>query len=333
MELVFIAALTASLLLNLIVLAILLQTKSEIGKNAHENQDRMANLVMNSQAVQEQRLYSMKESLEKSMEQLYRGLGEMQNLAQGVGDLKKVLSNVKTRGIFGEIQLGAILEEVLSPEQYEKDIATVRGSRDRVEFAIKLPGDGETPVYLPIDAKFPADLYARLSDAYETGDPEQIREAAKELERRIKQEAKTIREKYVYPPDTTDFAIMFLPVEGLYAEVVKFGLVEVLQRDYKVNIAGPTTMAALLSSLQMGFQTLAVQKHSSEVWQVLGAVKTEFDNFADSLDKARERVSQAGKELDYLMGTRSNVIRQKLKSVQSLSREDADRIFQNDREF
>ncbi len=333
MELVFIAALTASLLLNLIVLAILLQTKSEIGKNAHENQDRMANLVMNSQAVQEQRLYSMKESLEKSMEQLYRGLGEMQNLAQGVGDLKKVLSNVKTRGIFGEIQLGAILEEVLSPEQYEKDIATVRGSRDRVEFAIKLPGDGETPVYLPIDAKFPADLYARLSDAYETGDPEQIREAAKELERRIKQEAKTLREKYVYPPDTTDFAIMFLPVEGLYAEVVKFGLVEVLQRDYKVNIAGPTTMAALLSSLQMGFQTLAVQKHSSEVWQVLGAVKTEFDNFADSLDKARERVSQAGKELDYLMGTRSNVIRQKLKSVQSLSREDADRIFQNDREF
>jgi DNA recombination protein RmuC len=288
------------------------------------------NARISSMAVENERKL---EYMRQSMEQVYRSVGEMQSLAEGVGDLKKVLSNVKTRGILGEVQLGAILEEILSKEQYEEDIATVPGSRERVEFAVKLPGEGERSVYLPIDSKFPGDRYAQLRDAYESGSREAVEKCWKVLETTLKQEAKDIHEKYVAPPYTTDFAIMFLPFEGLYSEVVNRGMVETLQREYKVNIAGPTTMAALLSSLQMGVQTLAGQKHSSEVCQVLGAVKTEFDNFADSLDKARERVSQAGKELDYLMGTRSNVIRQKLKSVQSLSREDADRIFQNDREF
>ncbi len=345
MELLLIAALTASLMINLIVLAFMIhgQTlqeqrlagmresmersiKSLEDENGRALDAMRATVDEKLQRTLDERLNQSFKTVSERLEQVYKGLGEMQNLAQGVGDLKKVLSNVKTRGIFGEIQLGAILEQILSPEQYEKDIATKQGSRDRVEFAISLPGDGERPVYLPIDAKFPADLYARLSDAYESGEPEKIHEASKELERRIKQEAKDIRDKYIYPPDTTDFAIMFLPIEGLYAEVVKMGMVEVLQRDYRVNIAGPTTMAALLSSLQMGFQTLAIQKHSSEVWQVLGAVKTEFDNFAGTLSKAQERIAQAGKELDSLVGTRTNVIRQKLKSVQTLSRDDSSKI-------
>lgn len=252
------------------------------------------------------------------LEAVYKGLGEMQNLASGVGDLKKVLSNVKTRGILGEIQLSAILEQILTPEQYDENVATKKGSSDRVEFAIRLPGNDEGVVYLPIDAKFPADSYSKLMDAYEEGDREAVKAAEKVLIQTIKNEAKDIRDKYIYPPDTTDFAIMFLPVEGLYAEVVRLGLIETLQREYRVNIAGPTTMAALLNSLQMGFKTLAIQKHSSEVWQVLGAVKTEFDKFGTVLAKTQERINQANKELDTLIGTRTNVIKQKLKNVQSL---------------
>lgn len=252
------------------------------------------------------------------LEAVYKGLGEMQNLASGVGDLKKVLSNVKTRGILGEIQLSAILEQILTPEQYDENVATKKGSSDRVEFAIRLPGNDEDIVYLPIDAKFPADSYSKLLDAYDIGDREEVKAAEKILIQTIKSEAKDIRDKYIYPPDTTDFAIMFLPVEGLYAEVVRLGLIETLQRDYRVNIAGPTTMAALLNSLQMGFKTLAIQKHSSEVWQVLGAVKTEFDKFGGVLMKTQERLNQANKELDTLIGTRTNVIKQKLKNVQSL---------------
>lgn len=252
------------------------------------------------------------------LEAVYKGLGEMQNLAAGVGDLKKVLSNVKTRGILGEIQLSAILEQILTPEQYDENVATKKGSNDRVEFAIRLPGNEDGIVYLPIDAKFPADSYRKLLDAYDTGDKESIKAAEKSLIQTIKSEAKDIRDKYIYPPDTTDFAIMFLPVEGLYAEVVRLGLIEILQRDYRVNIAGPTTMAALLNSLQMGFKTLAIQKHSSEVWQVLGAVKTEFEKFGGVLVKTQERLNQANKELDTLIGTRTNVIKQKLKNVQSL---------------
>ncbi len=253
------------------------------------------------------------------LEQVYKGLGEMQTLASGVGDLKKVLSNVKTRGILGEIQLAAILEQILTPDQYDENVATKKGSTERVEFAVRLPGDDEGGiVYLPIDAKFPADSYSKLLDAYDTGDREAVRTAEKVLIQTIKAEAKDIRDKYIYPPDTTDFAIMFLPVEGLYAEVIRLGMVETLQRDYRVNIAGPTTMAALLNSLQMGFKTLAIQKHSSEVWQVLGAVKTEFDKFGSVLAKTQERINQANKELDTLIGTRTNVIRRTLRNVQRL---------------
>ena len=260
------------------------------------------------------------------LEQVYKGLGEMQNLAVGVGDLKKVLSNVKTRGILGEVQLGAILEQILSPEQYEENVITKATGADRVEFAVKLPGDDERTVWLPIDAKFPADSYSRLVDAYELGDAAAIEEAAKNLERVIKSEAKDIHTKYIEPPYTTDFGIMFLPFEGLYAEVVRRGLLDVLQREYKVNIAGPTTMAALLNSLQMGFKTLAIQKHSSEVWEVLGAVKTEFGTFGKVLDSARKRLRMADEDLEKLIGTRTRAIERKLRGVESLSEPESEEV-------
>ncbi len=257
------------------------------------------------------------------LEQVYKGLGEMQTLASGVGDLKKVLSNVKTRGILGEIQLSAILTQILSPDQYEENINTKRSGGERVEFAVRLPGDGEGTVYLPIDAKFPGDTYARLADAYDSGDAAEIEEAGKALERAIRREAKDIRDKYVEPPYTTDFAIMFLPFEGLYAEVVRRGLVESLQRDYKINIAGPTTMAALLNSLQMGFRTLAIQKYSGEVWNVLGAVKTEFEKFGSVLASTQKKLSQANDDLDRLVGTRTRMIRSRLKNVTGLPEADS----------
>ncbi len=262
------------------------------------------------------------------LEQVYKGLGEMQTLAAGVGDLKKVLSNVKTRGILGEVQLGAILEQILSPEQYAENVITKSTGADRVEFAVKLPGDDEGTVWLPIDAKFPADSYSRLVDAYETGDAAAIEEAAKNLERVIKSEAKDIHTKYIEPPYTTDFGIMFLPFEGLYAEVVRRGLLDVLQREYKVNIAGPTTMAALLNSLQMGFKTLAIQKHSGEVWQVLGAVKTEFANFSKVLGNARNRLRMADEELEKLIGTRTRAIERKLRGVESLTEADSAEVLE-----
>lgn len=252
------------------------------------------------------------------LEQVYKGLGEMQILANGVGDLKKVLSNVKTRGILGEIQLQAILEEILAPEQYEMNVATKKGSRDVVEFAIKLPKDEDKTVYLPIDSKFPGDKYAALVDAYEEGDPSKIAIAQKELDIIIKKSAKEIHDKYIDVPNTTEFAIMFLPFEGLYAEVVRRGFVESLQRDYKINIAGPTTMAALLNSLQMGFKTLAIQKRSSEVWDVLGAVKSEFDKFGSVLENAQNKLNLAQKELDNLVGVRTRQIQKKLDKVVSL---------------
>lgn len=251
------------------------------------------------------------------LEQVYKGLGEMQTLAVGVGDLKKVLSNVKTRGILGEIQLGSILSEILSPEQYEENIATKKGSKNVVEFAIKLPADDDSFVYLPIDSKFPGDTYSALRDAIEEGDKAKIETASKFLISTIKSEAKDIRDKYIDPPNTTEFAIMFLPFEGLYSEVVNRGLVEVLQREYKVNIAGPSTMAALLNSLQMGFKTLAVQKRSAEVWEVLGGVKQEFDKFNDVLVLTQQRLDQANKELDKLVGVRTRQIQRKLKNIQS----------------
>ncbi len=252
------------------------------------------------------------------LQEVYTGLGEMKTLASGVGDLKKVLSNVKTRGILGEYQLGAIIEEILSKEQYEENIVTKLGTTNRVEYAIKLPGDGDHSIYLPIDAKFPGDTYSQLVDAYEAGDQEAISAAQTALEVRIKGCAKDIRDKYIDPPNTTDFAIMFLPFEGLYSEVVRKGLIDTLQRQYKINIAGPTTFAALLNSLQMGFKTLAIQKRSSEVWNVLGAVKTEFNTFSSVLSAAQKRIEQTGAELDKLVGVRTRRINSKLREVSAL---------------
>lgn len=260
------------------------------------------------------------------LQEVYSGLGEMKTLANGVGDLKKVLSNVKTRGIMGEIQLGAILEEILSKEQYEENIVTKPSTQNRVEYAIKLPGDDEKSVYLPIDAKFPADTYNQLIDAYDTGDTAQISAAYSALETRIKGCAKDIHDKYVDPPYTTEFAIMFLPFEGLYAEVVRRGLVDILQRQYKVNIAGPTTIAALLNSLQMGFKTLAIQKRSSEVWNVLGAVKTEFTTFNDVLVAAQNRIEQTSRELDKLVGVRTRKINSKLRNISELPSTDSKQL-------
>ena len=245
------------------------------------------------------------------LEQVYKGLGEMQSLASGVGDLKKVLSNVKTRGILGEIQLGAILREILSPEQYEENAAVKPGSRNVVEYAVKLPS-GSGFVYLPIDSKFPGDTYAALKDAYETGDPAAIEAAAKSLVRTIRLEAKDIHDKYIAPPSTTDFAIMFLPFEGLYAEAVNRGLIEQLQREYKVNIAGPSTRAALLNSLQMGFRTLAIEKRSNEVWKLLEDVSAEFDTFERSLTAAQEKIRSADNEIEKLVGVRTRQMQRKL---------------------
>lgn len=266
----------------------------------------------------ENKLNKSFETVSKQLQQVYKGLGEMQNLAVGVGDLKKVLSNVKTRGILGEIQLSAILKEILSPEQYEENVATKKGSRNVVEFAIKLPADDDSFVYLPIDSKFPGDTYAKLVEAMNSGNKEEIEVCSKNLLRTIKSEAKDIHDKYISPPNTTEFAIMFLPFEGLYAEVVNRGMVEVLQREYKVNVAGPSTMGALLNSLQLGFKTLAVQKRSAEVWQILNDVKREFDTFADVLEKTQARLNQANTELDKLVGVRTRKIQSQLSKVQKL---------------
>lgn len=251
------------------------------------------------------------------LEQVYKGLGEMQNLAADVGSLKQVLSGVKTRGILGEVQLGAILKEILAPGQYAENVATVPGSSNRVEYAVKLPGQSGT-VWLPIDAKFPGDTYAHLQDAQASGDPAAVAAARRQLEAVVRQEAKDIHDKYIEVPYTTAFGILFLPFEGLYAEVVNCGLPEILQRDYKINIAGPSTMAALLNALQMGFRTLAIQKRSGEVWQILGAVKTEFEKFGSGLQSMQRHLNQTGNDLEELIGTRSRAITRKLESVQQL---------------
>ncbi|MBR5306287.1 MAG: DNA recombination protein RmuC [Oscillospiraceae bacterium] len=270
------------------------------------------------QKTLEERLNQSFKLVSDRLEQVYKSLGEMQKVGEGVNDLRKVLSNVKTRGIFGEVQLGAILEEILSPEQYEADIATKKNSQDRVEYAVKLPGADDGCVYLPIDAKFPLDAYQKLQEAYENGSKEELSLARKELRTRIKGFAKDIRTKYIDVPYTTEFAIMFLPLESLYAEVVREGLVEELQKD-KINIAGPTTMAALLNSLQMGFKTLAIQKSSGQVWKVLGEVKTEFANFEGILDNTQKKMLQASQELDKLIGVRTRAINRKLRDVSEYS--------------
>jgi DNA recombination protein RmuC len=262
------------------------------------------------------------ETVGKQLQAVQEGLGEMRNLASDVGGLKKVLSNVKHRGGFGEIQLEMLLEQVLASEQYEANVKTKVGSSDAVEFAIKLPGkdDQGSNIYLPIDAKFPKDAYERLVDAYEEADPIKIEAAQKILENTVKKMAKDIHDKYLDPPNTTDFGIMFLPFEGIYAEVVrKSSLLEDLQRNYKVIVTGPSTLAAILNSLQMGFRTLALQKRSSEVWSVLGAVKNEFEKFGGMMEKAQKNIQTGLGQLDDVMGKRTNAIRRKLKSVESLS--------------
>lgn len=298
------------------------ETNAQLDRIRKDNTD---NLTEIRRTVDEKLQETLESRISKSfklvnerLEQVYKGLGEMQNLAQGVGDLKKVLSNVKTRGILGEMQLGAILEEIMSPEQYESNIATVPNSKNVVEFAIKLPDRDGNFTYMPIDSKFPADTYTALLDAYETGDKSAVDSAAKALRARILSEAKDIRTKYVSPPSTTDFAIMFLPFEGLYAEAVNRGLVEELQNTYRIMIAGPSTMAAMLNSIQMGFKTLAIEKRSAEVWNVLGAVKTEFEKFGTILTATQRRLNQANDELDKLVGVRTRAIVRKLSSVEQL---------------
>jgi len=296
--------------------------------NAAKLEQMRATVDEKLQATLETRLGESFRQVSERLEQVHRGLGEMQNLATGVGDLKRVLTNVKTRGIWGEVQLGGLIEDMLTREQYEVNVATRPGSAERVEFAIKLPGqsaDG-TPVWLPIDAKFPREDYERLLDAQERADVEGATAASAALERRIRDEAKSIALKYVEPPHTTNFAILFLPTEGLYAEVARRpGLSESLQRDYRVTVAGPTNLCMLLNSLQMGFRTLAIEKRSSEVWQVLGAVKTEFGKFAGVLEKTRRKLAEATNVIDSA-DVRTRAIERKLRNVESASESESQRL-------
>jgi DNA recombination protein RmuC len=280
----------------------------------------------------ERRLGESFKLVSERLEMVHKGLGEMQTLASGVGDLKKVLTNIKTRGTFGEIQLHSLLEQILSPDQYQSNVATKRDSATRVEFAIRLPGRGETenhPVWLPIDAKFPQEDYLRLLEAQEAGNGNLVEEVSKKLERIIKDMAKNIRDKYLDPPYTTDFGIMFLPTEGLYAEILRrTGLFELLQREFKVVITGPTTLAALLNSLQMGFRTLVIEKRSSEVWTLLGVVKTEFSTFGAILDRTQKKLQEASHTIEKA-ATRSRAIEKKLKNIQEIPLGDTQKLLED----
>ena len=269
------------------------------------------------------RLSASFREVSKQLEAVYTGLGDMRSIAAGVGDLKRVLSNVKTRGILGEVQLGAILADILTPEQYAQNVATKLGSADRVEFAVKLPQEGAEPIWLPIDSKFPGDAYEHLRDAVEAGDAAAVESARRVLEQRIKVEAKDISSKYLSVPATTNFAILFLPFEGLYAEVVdRPGLIETLQRDYQVSVAGPSTMAVILNSLQMSYQTFAFQKRADEIQRVLAAVKAEFPKYQAELRRALKQIETAGKTVDGIINTRTNVIERKLRSVTAMEDQD-----------
>lgn len=270
-------------------------------------------------ATLEQRLGESFKLVSDRLDQVHRGLGEMQTLAIGVGDLKKVLTNVKTRGTWGEVQLGSLLEQILTVDQYDINVVTHPGSNDRVEFAIRLPGKEEGhPVWLPIDAKFPVEDYQRLMDAQERGEHAQVEEASKAIETRLKAEARTIREKYISPPHTTDFAILYLPTEGLYAEALRRpGLTDTLQREWRINLAGPTTLAAMLNSLQMGFRTLAIEQRSADVWRVLGAVKTEFGKFGEALAHTRRKLDEASNSIGKAE-TRTRVLSRQLREVEAL---------------
>ena len=303
-----------------------------IRKDNVEQLERMrATVDEKLQATLETRLGESFKQVAERLEKVHQGLGEMQALAAGVGDLKRVLTNVKARGTWGEVQLGALLEQTLTREQYEANVATKPGSRDRVEFAIKLPGKGgEAQVWLPIDSKFPVEDYERLVQAADRADPQAVEEAAKAIEARLKIEARTIRDKYVDPPATTDFAILFLPTEGLYAEALRRpGLADALQREHRITLAGPTTLSAMLNSLQMGFRTLAIEKRSSEVWQVLGAVKTEFGKFGEVLAKTKSQLESVTNSIGQAE-TRTRQMERRLKDVEALPGPDAQRLLGGD---
>lgn len=313
-----------------------------IGKN---NEERMEKMRLDNNAMLERMRETVDEKLNRTLEErlgqsfklvserlemVHKGLGEMHELANGVGDLKKVLTNVKTRGIFGEIQLSVILNQILTPSQFAQNVTVKEGSREVVEFAIKLPGkaDDQT-LWLPVDSKFPMDVYHHLLDAYESGGAADIQEATRLLAASIRQNAKTIAEKYIYPPQTADFAIMFLPVEGLFAEVVRnSSLVEEVYRNHRIIVTGPTTISALLNSFQLGFKTLAIERRSNEVWKLLAAVKTEFTKFGDVLEKTKNRLNQATNDLDSLVGVRTRVIQQKLKGIEQIGDDEADRMLE-----
>lgn len=294
-------------------------------RNEHKLEEMRATVDEKLHATLERRLGESFKQVSERLELVHKGLGEMQSLASGVGDLKKVLMNVKTRGTWGEIQLGTLLDQVLTPEQYARNVVTKAGNADRVEFAIRIPSkekDGEF-IYLPLDAKFPMEFYQRLVEASELADRDAVEQAARELEARIKADARRIRDKYLDPPRTTDFAIMFLPTEGLYAEVARrTGLLEELLRDFRVTVAGPTTIAAFLNSLQMGFRTLAIERRSSEVWALLGAVKTEFGRFGEILERTQKKLQEAGNALDDA-SRRSRAIERKLRDVEQIPPRDA----------
>lgn len=303
-------------------------------KSTEKRLDEMRLMVEEKlQKTLNERIGQSFELVRSQLENVQKGLGEMKNLAEDVGGLKKVLGNVKTRGTFGEIQLAALLEQMLSPEQYEANVKTRQNATEFVEFAIKLPGkdNGKEVVYLPIDAKFPKDVYEQYMDAYEDGDPSLTENTSKQLEITIKRMAKDIRNKYIEPPFTTDFAIMFLPFESIYAEVIRrTTLVESLQKDYKIVVTGPTTLGAILNSLQMGFRTLAIQKRTSEVWNVLGAVKTEFGKFGGMLEKVQKNLQNAGDQLEEVMGKRTRAIERKLRQVEALPTEESRKMLSMD---
>ena len=322
-----------------------LMTTNEMQREKFENMNRQQDILVKStekrldemrimveeklQKTLNERIGQSFELVRSQLENVQKGLGEMKNLAEDVGGLKKVLGNVKTRGTFGEIQLAALLEQMLSPEQYEANVKTRKNATEFVEFAIKLPGkdNGRDVVYLPIDAKFPKDVYEQYMDAYEEGDTTRIESTSKQLEITIKRMAKDIHEKYVEPPFTTDFAIMFLPFESIYAEVIRrTSLIETLQKDYKIVVTGPTTLGAILNSLQMGFRTLAIQKRTSEVWGVLGAVKTEFGKFGGMLEKVQKNLQNAGDQLEEVMGKRTRAIERKLRQVEALPTEESKKM-------
>ena len=327
------ADLTRAIQLNLGEVRTTLQGQLSALQQGNETKlDQMrATVEEKLQSTLEARLGESFRLVSERLEQVHRGLGEMQSLAAGVGDLKRVLSNVKSRGTFGEVQLAALLEQVLAPDQYASNVVTRPGTNERVEFAIRMPGRDETPVWLPVDAKFPSEDYERILAAQESADREAFDAAARSLESRIRLEAKTLREKYVEPPHTTDFAILFLPTEGLFAEVLRRpGLTEALNRELRIVVAGPTTLFAMLNSLQMGFRTLALEKRSAEVWQVLGAVKTEFGKFGDVLGRLKSQLQTASNTIDSAE-TRTRAMTRALRAVEALPAEQATRLLPAER--